>query len=251
MPPQRNSSSDAPPFVTIGAEATGPIVLTCEHAGRRLPFRGRVAPGEQSVLASHWGWDLGAWALTGDLARRLDASAVGGRWSRLLIDLNRRMDDPTLILPRAGDTELSWNRDLPLEEIERRFLRYHAPYHQEVDRLILRRRLRECRPLLVAMHTFTPMLGRRRRCFDAGVLYEHHRGLAHRLGRKLRGEGLTVRYNQPYSGVAGMMYSAERHGTHHGLPCLELEFNQSLFDQPGAARALGGAVARGLRLLIS
>ena len=89
-----------------------------------------------------------------------------------------------------------------------------------------------------------------RRSFDIGILYEHHRGLAHRLGRVLRDEGLSVRYNRPYSGMNGMMYTADRHGSHHRLPCLEIEVNQGLFDRRGVVPRLGRAVARGARALL-
>ena len=60
-----------------------------------------------------------------------------------------------------------------------------------------------------------------------------------------------MRYNEPYSGLAGMMYSIHRHATHHGLPCLELEVNQDLFHRKGAAQRLAAAVAQALEPLIA
>jgi predicted N-formylglutamate amidohydrolase len=221
----------------------------CEHAAHRLPFVEGVQAAHRRVLRSHRGWDLGAWELTRELARRLPASAVAGRWSRLLIDLNRRVDDPTLIRRTAGGIVLPWNEGIDVEEVERRVLDYHTPYHAEIDRLILRRLVRGVRPVLLAVHTFTPRFRGRPRQFQVGILYEHHRDLARRLGRALRDEGLTVRYNQPYSGMAGMMYAVDRHGSHHRLPCLEVEVNQGLLDQPAEVQRLGGALARGVATL--
>jgi len=236
-------------FLPLAPRSTGPLVLTCEHASGRLPFRAGIDARQKAILASHWGWDIGAWELTRDLARRLRASAVGGRWSRLVVDLNRKADDPTLIRERVEGVALSWNSELPVEEIERRILEYHVPYHIEVDRLIVRRLVRGIRPLVFSVHSFTPEFRGRERKFEIGVLYEHHPDLAHTLVRSLRRTGLTVRYNQPYSGMAGLMYSADRHGRHHGLPCLELEVNQGLFERPGAATRLGSVVAQALREL--
>lgn len=218
-------------FIEIGRRSVAPIVLTCEHAKRRLPPGVRPSQSERKILRTHWGWDVGAWDLTRLLARRLHTSAIGGRWSRLWIDLNRRVDDATLIRRRAAKMEISWNRNLSVSEFERRVLSIHAPYHEAVDRLIIRRITRGVRPLLFAIHTFTDVFDGRPRPFDAGVLYERDRPLAHQLGRALRDAGLVVRYNQPYSGMAGMMYSVDRHGKHHGLPCLELELNQKLFER--------------------
>jgi predicted N-formylglutamate amidohydrolase len=44
-----------------------------------------------------------------------------------------------------------------------------------------------------------------------------------------------------------MMYSIHRHGTHHGLPCLELEINQALLLPRGAAARVASQVARAIR----
>jgi predicted N-formylglutamate amidohydrolase len=226
-------------------------VLTCEHASNRLPFSSGVSTSQREVLATHRGLDIGAWDLTRDLSRRLNASAIGGRWSRLLVDLNRRADDPSLSRETADGVPLTWNGNLEAAEVERRITEYHTPYHVEIDRLILRRLVRGVRPLVFAVHSFTPDYHGRPRPFDIGVLYERHRALAHGLGRALRDSGLSVRYNQPYSGMAGMMYSVDRHGSHHRLPCLELEVNQALFERSDAAARLGRVVARGVANLLA
>jgi predicted N-formylglutamate amidohydrolase len=237
------------PFLLENARVLSPVLLTCEHATHRLPIVRDVRAAHWEVLGSHWGWDIGAWHLTRELSQQLEATAIGGRWSRLWIDLNRRVGDRTLIRPKAGRVVLPWNEGLDAGGIERRILGYHTPYHTEVDRLILRRLVRGLHPVLVAVHTFTPRLGRQARPFQIGILYEDHRKLAHLLGRELRGCGLSVRYNQPYSGLAGMMYSIDRHGSHHRLPCLELEVNQRMFAEPGAVPRLARLIARGLRVL--
>jgi len=239
------------PFLEVFAGSIAPVVLTCEHATNRLPSSRGLGALEREILASHWGWDIGAWDLTRDLARRLRTSAIGGGLSRLLIDLNRRVDDPSLIRRTAGAVELPWNRDVDAKETERRVLAYHSSYHAEVDRLILRRLVRGIRPLVIAVHSFTPEYGGRVRRFDSGVLYEQHRGLAHRLGRSLRRSGLSVRYNQPYSGMAGMMYAVDRHGSHHRLPCLELEIRQDLLLERSSIGRIGTAVAAGIEEILS
>ena len=149
--PTRNGLTNEPrPFLLDRPRSISPVLLTCEHATRRLPRSAGLDSRHRAVLASHWGWDTGAWKLTRELARRLRAGAIGGRWSRLLIDLNRRVDDPTLIRRHVEGLPLPWNAGLDTDEIERRILAYHAPYHLEVDRLILRRLVRGVRPLVLA-----------------------------------------------------------------------------------------------------
>lgn len=236
---------------TLRPLALTPLVLTCEHASPRLPA-GLPADGpSRALLRTHWGWDPGAWELTRRLSSAVAASAVGGRWSRLFLDLNRPPGDPTLVRHEAGGVQVSWNLDLGPEEMERRILDWHVPYHAEIDRLVVRRVVRGIRPLLLAIHTFTPALGRSRRTYAAGVLYTADGDLARRLARGLRDEGLEVRYNEPYSGRLGMMYAAERHGSHHRVPCLELELNQGHLADPAVlesrARAVASALAPVLR----
>jgi predicted N-formylglutamate amidohydrolase len=239
-----------PEYQIHAPESLSEILITCEHASNRLPFRRGVGRIQRRILDSHWGWDVGAWELSLDLTRRLDAGVIGGRWSRLLLDLNRRADDPTLLRQWAGDVELPWNVSLDPAAVEDRVTRYHTPYHVELDRLILRRLVRGVRPLLFAVHSFTPCLNGRERGFEIGVLYEHHPGPAHRLGRALRKAGLTVRYNRPYSGMAGMMYAVDRHGSHHGLTCIELEVNHEILRSPAAVRRLGKLVAPAVQELL-
>jgi len=235
-----------------GPRSLSPIVITCEHASPHLPA-GLAArtPAERRVLAAHWGWDIGAWAVATRLAARLRASAVGAAVSRLVVDLNRSAGDPSLVRRDAEGVRLSWNDPLPAETIERRMLAWHVPYHQTIDALILRRLVRGVRPLLFATHTFTGVYEGRRRDFDIGVLFDRSRTEAALLARGLRASGYRVRYNQPYSGLAGMMYAIHRHGAHHGLPCLELEINQDLFARAGAADRIAVAVARALHPLIA
>lgn len=244
------ADASVPPFVLLRARARGPVVLLCEHAFRRLPPGVRAAPADRAPLADHWGWDPGAWALTRELSRRLDAPAIGGRWSRLWLDLNRHVADPTLVLREAGGVELSFNRDLDAAEIRHRVDTVHAPYHEAADRLVRAARLDGRRPLVLAVHSFTPVWDGRPRAFELGVLFDRHERAARALMRGLAAGGARVRANRPYSGRHGMMYAADRHGEHHRLVNLELEINQGLFREPGAAARWGATVADALAAIV-
>jgi predicted N-formylglutamate amidohydrolase len=236
------------PFKSVSiARPRTPLVLTCEHASNRLPPGcGARTAAERALLDTHWAWDIGAWDVARRLAGRLGAAAVGGGVSRLIVDLNRPAVDPTLVRREAGWVKLSWNARVAPINIERRMLEWHLPYHDAVDRAILRLVVHGVRPLLLAVHSFTPVYEGRRREFDLGVLFDRSRVHAELLLRGLRREGFVVRENEPYSGLAGMMYAIHRHGTHHDLPCLELEMNQALFRRRGAAARLAPKIARAL-----
>jgi predicted N-formylglutamate amidohydrolase len=225
-------------------------MLTCEHASGTLPRGFPADSASRKLLRTHWGWDLGAWELTRGLAASLGAGAVGGRWSRLVIDLNRPLGDPELFRDEIEGVALPWNRHLSAAERRRRIRDAYDPYHDEIDRRLDRHLRHGVRPLLLAIHTFAPVVGRSRRGFDAGILYIDSRREAWLLGRGLREEGLSVRYNEPYSGPAGLMDSAERHGSRHGIPHLELEINQGRLGSRESAGVLTRAVARALPPLL-
>lgn len=218
-----------PAFQTLYPRRLGPFILTCEHAGKKMPPEFDLSRAERRAVRDHWGWDPSAWGITRGIAQRTASVAVGSVWSRLYLDLNRDVCDPTLARASAGDTELSFNRNLTPEALQARVEEIHLPFHGEVDRIAARHRLHGQQPWIVAVHSFTSHWNGREREFDFGLLYDRHSGAARRIVTELRAQGWSCRYNQPYSGRKGMIYSAERHGRLHGLTCVELEINQGRF----------------------
>lgn len=231
------------PFRTLRSSSRSRLVLTCEHAGATVPGPHRPSGTDRRALRSHWGFDIGARGVTRAWSRALGATAILGRFTRLWVDLNRRADDATLIRTEVEGEQLSFNRGTGPRERARRLAHHHVPYHAEIERQITRRLAHGVAPVLLAVHTYTPVWNGRDRGFDIGVLYDRDRGLARRLATGCRDAGFSVRYNEPYSGRAGMMYSADRHGTHFGIPCLEIEINQRRVATASDARDVAAALA--------
>lgn len=225
-------------------------VLTCEHASCAVPREYRSLGLPRSALRDHIGWDVGARALQRVIARELGgAPAVASRWSRLLVDCNRDPADPGLVLAESDCVPVPGNARVSAAERRRRVDRFHAPYHRSVERAIERELRRGRSPRLLSIHSFTPVMGGVERRLDVGVLYDRHRGLAHRLGAAIRSRGWRVRYNEPYSGLAGLIYSARRHGHGGGIEYVELEINNALLREPRSIGRMGRDVARALRTL--
>ena len=78
------------------------------------------------------------------------------------------------------------------------------------------------------------------------MLFDDHEAHAERLADALAGEGFAVARNEPYSGYAGLIYAARRHGRAHGIPYLELEVRNDLIDTPARAAAAAERIARAL-----
>ena len=226
-------------------------VLTCEHGGYALPRAYGTLGLSRADLRDHIGWDPGAAAVSRELAKRLSAPVVASKYSRLLIDCNRDPGEASLI-PEASDGRVvPGNLGVTAAERRRRLERFHAPYHARVDRMLERacRRFGSEGLVLLSMHSFTPSLDGRERPFDLGVLFDDHRALAHQAGRALRRVGFAVRYNEPYSGLDGLIYAARRHGRAHGVPYIELEMNNARIGTPSSQLRMARSLARALRSL--
>lgn len=219
-----------------------PVVLTCEHAAYTLPERYGTLGLAADDLRRHIGWDIGAWAVVRALLQRVDSVAVSSAYSRLLIDCNRAPSDHDLIIPESDGTSVSGNRGLTDAERQRRIREFYAPYHAAVDRIARDRA--DASRLLLSMHSFTPTLDGKDRPFDVGVLFDDHEDIACEFGQRLAHTGYRVRDNEPYSGYAGLIFSARRHGRRHGLPYLEIEMNNALLLTPAGVADMGRRLGR-------
>ena len=229
-------------YELINPKGEFPLILTCEHASYELPREYRGLGVTSSDLKRHIGWDIGAREVVATISQVLDAPAVCSGYSRLLIDCNRALSDHDLIVEQSDRTVVTGNHNLKDEERERRVAKFYTPYHDAIDQLI---NDHTRRPLtLLSVHSFTPVLGKKERRFDLGVLFDAYDSLAQEVGQRLHHEGHRVRYNEPYSGYNGLIFSARSHGERNGLVYLELEINQGLIETRDGAERIGRAVSK-------
>lgn len=231
----------------VNRDGAAALVLSCEHGACAVPAEYDNLGLEEEQLREHIGWDIGARALSLALAAQLDVPAVLAGVSRLVIDCNRALDDHDLIAAESHGVPIPGNAAVDAAERQLRVRDFYQPYHDAVDEVLA------ARPgaFLFSVHSFTPLLNGRERRFDAGVLFDLHAAAAERLGRELSGSGFRVRYNQPYSGLDGLIFSARSHGQRHGLRYLELELNNALLRSEAAVHSVATRVATALRSLVS
>jgi predicted N-formylglutamate amidohydrolase len=210
------------------------VLVTCEHAGRRVPARYRALFAQrQHLLDTHRAWDRGALPIARDLSARLAAPLFAVGVTRLLVDTNRSPDNPRVW------SELS--RALPAPERDRLFRRVHQPHWCRVERWVAEQVEAGGQAVDLASHTFTPVLdGVERRC-DIGVLFDPGRQLereiAGRLVEELRRRlpELVIRRNAPYRGVDdGVTRGMRRRFPDGGYAGLELEVSQRFVEGPRA-----------------
>jgi predicted N-formylglutamate amidohydrolase len=213
--------------VVRGARSA-PVFLTCEHASVRLPEPWQWPAADQRLVGTHWSYDLGAREITLELARELNASAVLARFSRLLCDPNREDTHADMFRTLADGQPVLLNTGMTADDRARRIEAYHRPFHEEVDAALAA----VDAPMLFSIHTFTPNYQGELRAVEIGVLFNREEKEAHQLGAVLSEEFERVAYNEPWSGRAGLIYSAERHSQKHGRLALELEVRQDRAVDP-------------------
>jgi predicted N-formylglutamate amidohydrolase len=180
-------------------------------------------------MARHIAYDVGAAAVASQMAALLDAPAVLSNFSRLVIDPNRGEDDPTLIMRLYDGSVIPANRAVSAADLAWRLTHCYRPYHAALERVVAAR----TRPILVAMHSFTPQLANRPpRPWHIGILHEKDQRLAQPMLARLRREpDLCVGENEPYGGHLDGD-SIDRHALAHGHPNILIEIRNDLIATP-------------------
>lgn len=235
------TDDEPPPVRALRPEGRSDFFLTADHAGAAIPR----ALGDLGLPASeryrHIAWDIGIAGVTEHLAALLDAPAVLQRYSRLVIDCNRRPGHPTSIPTVSEVTPVPGNVGLSEAARAERQRAIFDPYHDEIARRLDARQAAGRRTMLVAMHSFTPVFNGVARSVEVGVLYYVKTRLPELpqiMLDLLRAEGdLTVGDNEPYAITDTSDYTVPAHGEARGLAHVEIEIRQDLIaDAGGQAR---------------
>jgi predicted N-formylglutamate amidohydrolase len=232
------------PVIVLNPHAAPAILLVCDHAGQHVPARLDGLGIAQVELDRHIGWDIGAAGVTRGLAEALGATAILQRYSRLVIDCNRRPGHPTSVAPVSDGTAVPGNAGTPAAFAAARVTEIFAPYHAAIAAEIDRRLADGTSPAIVAVHSFTPVMGGVARRWQAGVLHNHDPRLALAVAARLRAEGLEVGDNEPYALGDDSDYTIPVHAERRGLLNLELEIRQDLIASAEGQAAWAALLAR-------
>ncbi len=227
------------PVELLNPHGIADIIITGDHAGNAVPPELEDLGLPPAELARHIGWDIGAAGVARKLAKRLGATAVLARVSRLVIDPNRPLGEPESIPPVSDGSPIPGNQNLSAADRAARAAKYFHPYHAAVDNQIERLRRAGRAPAVLCMHSFTPQLAQsgRPRPWHIGVMSSFDRELADYLIAAFSAkDGLVVGDNEPYSGITHG-YAQKRHGLAQMLPHAQLEIRQDLIaDDAGQER---------------
>ena len=248
------TSNVAEAYEVVNPDGLGAAVVVCDHASARVPAEYDQLGMAASSFERHIAYDIGAAEVSRHLADMLDCPAVLACYSRLLIDLNRGRDDPTLVMKLSDGDIIPRNRLVDpyqdREEFERRLSQFYDPYHRAVSQVLDRKLSGPRLPAVYSIHSFTPAWKGHKRDWEIGVLWDKDDRLVAPLIERLEGAGYCVGNNQPYVGyIEGDCMS--QHGTARGLPHVLIEVRQDLIAEPDGQVRWAGILAEVLKDMMS
>lgn len=201
-------------------------VITCEHAGNDIPSAFQPYFKEAGeVLTSHRGWDIGALSVAKELAQQLQAPLFYETSSRLLIEMNRSIENPVLFSAYTSSLEEA----VKLQLIEE----YYLPYRNRVIAALQEIVDQQQCALHLSIHTFTPMLNQQVRTTDIGLLFDPERSIEVKFCKILQKylhknlANMQVDFNLPYQGTEdGFTTFLRKYFPAESYVGIEIEINQ-------------------------
>lgn len=221
--------SDTPAVWLENADGASNVILVAEHAGRQFPaFVGSLGLDDEA-MKSHIAWDIGAAELALKLAGLLDAPLVMQRYSRLVYDCNRAFDDDNAIVSESDNVPVPGNVGLSAGARKQRFDSIYRPFEAAIDSVIKRRQAKGLNPVVVTIHSFTPVYKGQQRELELGILHDADTRLADALLGQLESETeLIYARNEPYSPADGATHTLITQGIRKGLANVMLEVRNDL-----------------------
>lgn len=222
--------SDA--FYILNEQSPSPIFLIADHASRNIPDAyNNLGVEDLSLLRRHVAWDIGIEDVTRRMAERMNCAAIFSRFSRLLIDANRYLDDPASMPHVSDGVVVPANQNITDADRQQRIESYFKPYHARIVEQLDLLQSRSALPIVISMHSFTPIMNDFERPWHIGVLWDQDGRIAQPMLEILqKNPTLVVGDNEPYSAREPFGYTMNEHGTRKQIPHVVVEIRQDLID---------------------
>ena len=230
---------DPEPVSILNEGGAAKLLLVGDHVSNRIPAALDGLGLEAAILEEHVAFDIGTRKLITHLSEHLDAPAVLAGYSRLLVDLNRGLEDPTLIPEVSDSIPIPGNQGLSREQRALRIHCFYTPYRRAIDRHAGAHPRTRRIPAFISIHSFTPQLAAdgRLRPWQIGLMWDKDPRIPAPLFERLcaHPENIVVGDNEPYSGRHAADYTIDHHAEAAGLPHVSIETRQDLVNTEAGA----------------
>jgi predicted N-formylglutamate amidohydrolase len=230
-------SGDVSPVGAANLGARSPFLLIGDHAGRAIPRRLGGLGLARGDLDRHIACDIGVLQTGLHLAAALNACFIHQTYSRLVIDCNRTPGSPDSIPAISDRTVIPGNADLTAAQCKARLEEIYQPYHDRIGRELDERQAAGAPTVLVALHSFTPLLQGVWRPWRFGVLHRGDSPFSARMLAVMRSAmGDAVGDNEPYE-MDETDNTVPLQRRSRPIDYLELEVRQDLIGDEAGQRA--------------
>ncbi len=220
-----------------------PLILVCEHASNTIPAAWGDLGLSAEARVAHIAWDPGALDLARGMARALGACLVHAPVSRLVYDLNRSPDHPGAMPVRSEVFDIPGNAGLQAPARLARTRAVYQAFHDDLHGVVAGRLAVGVVPVMVTVHSFTPVWHGTQRQVEFGVIHDADPDLALGIVAAAAGSGLRVALNQPYAAADGVTHTLRLHAGPYGLRNAMLEVRNDLIATPDAAATMALRIA--------
>lgn len=212
----------------MNTEGPSSAVVVCEHASNFIPTEYGNLGLDKHAATSHAAWDPGALGVTRRLAKALDAVAVTGTISRLVCDLNRPPSAHDASTQKSELIKVPGNVGLSDEERAERAAKVYEPFRRTLAAQISN----TSHPVLITVHSFTPIYHGKQRDVEIGILHDADARLADAMiDIATQHTSMNVQRNEPYGPENGVMHTLREHAVASGHLNVMLEIRNDLIAQ--------------------
>ena len=244
---------DPAPYTFIKQDGKASILLIGDHANNTVPKALENLGLDQAIFEQHIAYDIGTRKLIHHLSQHLDAPALLAGYSRLVVDLNRSLEDDSLMPEVSDNIVIKGNLDLSREQRNQRIQSLYTPYRAAIDGILRRFKTNQIVPAFISIHSFTPEMAGVSRPWHAGILWDKDPRIAVPLMENLRAhpEGFNIGDNEPYSGKHLADYTIDHHAEAAGLPHVSIEIRQDLVNTETGAERWANILANALQNILA
>jgi predicted N-formylglutamate amidohydrolase len=155
--------------------------------------------------------------------------------SRLIYDCNRAPDMPGAMPARSEIHDIPGNANISAAERLERTRAVYLPWHDAAHGLIAHRIALGLAPVIVTIHSFTPVYFGKARSVEFGIIHDADPTLPQAILASARAlTRLDARLNEPYSAQDDVTHTLRVLATPYHLPNAMLEIRNDLIATPEA-----------------
>jgi predicted N-formylglutamate amidohydrolase len=230
-------------FEIVNPSGGSDVVLVCEHASHTIPpeFAGLGLDAESRL--SHIAWDPGAREVAVALSAHFDAPLVAQKVSRLVYDCNRPPNAQSAMPAKSAGQIIPGNINLSKGERAERTKRFYNRFRDALSSVIEARIAHGRAPVVITVHSFTPLYMGARREVEVGILHDGDTRLADTMLGAAAGSAFNVQRNSPYGPEDGVTHTLITQALSRGLANVMIEVRNDLVADEEGQKTIAGWLA--------